>query len=206
MVGVAGWVAWVGTKGLNQVLSMRGAVGWEVESTVGAVVRLWSSDKIRLNRGAWRFGMVPHWANVTLAALVLVTVVVTWVLAARRHPHGTAVLDGTAAIAAISAFLIFSPLLSPQFMIWLVPFAAIAAARGDRLIGGLVTAVVALSVADLNLVWELVHTNMALPQEIVLLRNLLLVVLIGVCLRRLVGRARQPAVAVAPSASVEAAA
>jgi hypothetical protein len=206
VTGVAGWVAWVGTRGLDQVLSMRGAVGWEIESTVGAALRPWSPDRIRLNKGAWRFGVVPHWVNLTLAALVLVAVAATWLLANRRRPHGAAVLDATAAIAVIGAFLVGSPLLSPQFLVWIVPFAAIAAARGDRLVGGLAAAVVALSVVDLNLIWELVHTNLNLPQEVVLLRNLALVVLVGVCLSRLYRRARGAAVGLPALESVEAAA
>jgi hypothetical protein len=206
VLGLAAWIGWVGTAGINQVLSMRHSAGWEVESTVGAVARLWSSDPIRLNQGAWRFGTVPHWAYGTLNAAMLVTVAAAWLLARRHQPHGTAVLDGWAAIAAIGAFLIFSPLLSPQFMIWIVPFAAIAAARGDRLVGGLVLAAVALSVADLNLVSELVRTDALIPQGIVLLRNLLLVVLVGVCFARLVRPARRPAVAAAPPELVEAAA
>jgi hypothetical protein len=208
-VGVAGmvaWVAWAGTNGLQQVVSMRGATGWEIESTVGAVVRLFGSYHVRLNRGAWRIGVVPHWANLTLGGLALVTVVAVWVLAYLRRPHGAVVLDGVAAIGAIGAFLIFSPLLSPQFMIWLVPFAAIAAARGDKVIGGLVLAIVALSVADLNLVWELVHTALFAPQAILLGRNVLLVALVGVCLARLVQGVRRPAVAVPAPVSVEAAA
>jgi hypothetical protein len=91
-------------------------------------------------------------------------------------------------------------------MVWLVPFAAIAAARGDRLVGGLVFGLVALSVLDFNLIWELVHTNMNLPQEIVLLRNLLLVVLVGVCLAGLYRRTRGAAMDVPTPRSVEAAA
>jgi hypothetical protein len=206
VVGVGAWVAWVGTKGLSQVVSMRGARGWEIESTVGAVLRTWSADKIRLNRGAWRFGDIPHWVNWTLMVMMAVTVAATWLLANRRRPHGAAVLEGSAAVAAIAAFLVFSPLLSPQFMIWMVPFAAIAVARGDRIVGGLVLAVVALSVLDFNLIWELVHTNQNLPQEIVLLRNFLLVVLIGVCLTQLWRRARGAVVDVGEPESVEAAA
>ena len=206
VAGVAAWLGWAGTKGVNQVVSMRGAVGWEIESTVGAVLRTWSDDKIRLNRGAWRFGVIPHWANYSMTFLVLASVTAVWLLASRRRLHGAAVLDGTAPIAAVTAFLVFSPLLSPQFLIWIVPFAAIAAARGDKLVGGLVTAVVALSVLDLNLVWELVHTNQNLPQEVVLLRNFLLVVLLGVCLARLWRRARGAVLDVATPESVEAAA
>jgi Glycosyltransferase family 87 len=206
VVGVAAWVAWVGTKGVNQVVSMRGAIGWEIESTAGAILRTWSDEKIRLNRGAWRFGVIPHWANYTMTSLVIIGVVAAWWLASRRGRPDTAVLDGVAPIAAIGAFLVFAPLLSPQFLIWIVPFAAVAAARGDRLVGALTMAVVALSVLDLNLVWELVHTNQNLPQEVVLLRNFLLVVLLGVCFARLWRRARGAVAAVATPESVEAAA
>jgi hypothetical protein len=208
-VGVAGlvaWVAWAGTDGPMQVVSMRGAVGWEIESTVGAVVRAVNDYKVHLNRGAWRVGVVPGWANVVLAGLCLVTVAAMWALAARRRPHG-ALVDATAAVGAIAAFLIFSPLLSPQFLVWMVPFAAIVAARGDRLIGGLVLAVVALSVLDLNLVWELVHTNLAFPQEIVILRNVVLVALVVLCARRLaVGLLRRPALRLTLARAEEAAA
>jgi len=206
VAGVAAWVGWVGTKGVHQVVSMRGAKGWEIESTVGAILRTWSSDKIRLNRGAWRFGVIPHWANYSMTFLVIASVAAVWLLASRRRPHGAAVLDGTAPIAAVTAFLVFSPLLSPQFLIWIVPFAAIAAARGDKPVAGLVTAVVALSVLDLNLIWELVHTNQNLPQEVVLFRNFLLVVLLGVCFARLWKRARGAVLDVPTPESVEAAA
>ncbi len=208
-VGAAGtiaWVAWAGTNGLNQVLSMRGATGWEIESTVGAIVRMTGHYHVGLIKGAWRIGVVPSWANFVLGGLCLVTVVAVWTLAARRRPHGALVLDGIAAIGAIGAFLIFSPLLSPQFLIWIVPFAAIAASRGDKLIAGLVFAVVALSVADLNLVWELVHTGTFPPQAILVGRNVLLVALVGVCLARLLQGAHRPAMAVPEPVSVEAAA
>jgi Glycosyltransferase family 87 len=209
VVGVAGtaaWVGWVGTKGLEQVLSMRGAVGWEVESTAGAVLRIWNTQKIRINRGAWRFGTVPHWVNLSLTGAVLVTVLAVWVLASRTRPHGAAVLDGIAPIAALSAFMVFLPLLSPQFLAWIVPFAAIAAVRGDKLVAGLTFGAVALSVIDLNQIWELVHTNEWFPQEVVLIRNLVLVALLVVCLVRLVNGARRRAVEQPTGAAVEAAA
>jgi hypothetical protein len=206
VAGVAAWVAWAGTNGLVQVVSMRGATGWEIESTVGALVRALGNDTVHLQRGAWRIGTVPGWAYLTLGGLCLVTVVAVWVLAARRRPHGAMVLDGVAALGAIGAFLIFSPLLSPQFTIWMVPFAAIAAARRDRVVGGLALAIVGLSVLDLNLVVELVHTNLAVPQAVILVRNGLLVALVGVCVHRLWVGARRPALDVAVPEPVEAAA
>ena len=41
--------------------------------------------------------------------------------------------------------LVFAPILSPQYVLWFLPFAAIVAARGNRLMGGLTLAVTALS-------------------------------------------------------------
>ena len=144
VAGLAAWIAWAGPNGLIQVLSMRGATGWEIESTVGGVVRTLSHDPIHLQRGAWRVGLAPSWAFTLLGVLCAVAVVAVWVLAARRRPHGALVLDGYAALGAVSAFLLCSPLLSPQFIIWLLPFAAIVAARRDRLVGGLVMVIAAL--------------------------------------------------------------
>jgi hypothetical protein len=208
-VGVAGmtaWVAWAGTDGPIQVVSMRGATSWEIESSVGAVVRTVTGHHPHVQRGAWRAGIMPGWASPTLGVLLFVAVVATWVLAARRRPHGTGVLDGTAAMAAIGSFLIFSPLLSPQYLLWLVPFAAVVAARGDWAIGRLTLVVVALSVLDFNLIQELVHTNAWAPQAIVLARNFLLVVLVGMCLARLIRGSRRPALGLAAPETVEAAA
>ena len=206
VVGLVAWVAWVGTDGPIQVLSMRGATGWEIESSVGAVVRAVTNDRVQIDHGAWRAGLMPGWASPFLGALLFVSVVATWILADRNRPHGARVLDGTAALAAIGSFLLFSPLLSPQFVLWLVPFAAISAARGDWAIGRLTIAVVALSVLDLNVIQELVHTNSWWPQAIVLGRNVLLVILIGTCLARLVRGGRRPALDLAVPSTVEAAA
>ena len=208
-VGVAGmvaWVAWAGTDGPIQVLSMRGATGWEIESSVGAVVRAVTGDRVHIDHGAWRAGLMPGWASPLLAVLLFAAVVTTWVLADRNRPHGARVLDGTAALAAIGSFLLFSPLLSPQFVLWLVPFAAIVTARGDWAIGRLTVVVVGLSVVDLNVIQELVHTNSWWPQAIVVGRNGLLVILVGKCLAQLVRGARRPALDVAAPERVEAAA
>ena len=185
---------------------MRGASGWEIESTVGALVRTLGNNRIHLQRGAWRVGIAPAWAFVGLGAACLVTVVAVWVLAARRRPHGAMVLDGYAAVGAVGAFLLCSPLLSPQFIIWLLPFAAIVAARRDRLVGGLVIAVAALSVLDFNLVVELVRTNDAIPQGIVLVRNGLLLALVALCVQRLWAGAQRSTLDVAAPEQVEAAA
>jgi len=66
--GVAAWIAWAGTNGLVQVLSMRGATGWEIESTVGGLVHSLTDDRVHLQRGAWRIGSVPGWARIDFIA------------------------------------------------------------------------------------------------------------------------------------------
>ena len=60
----------------------------------------------------------------------------------RRHEDEWAVW-GLAPLASILGLLVFSTIISPQYVLWFVPFVAIIAARGERLISGiyLVTAV-----------------------------------------------------------------
>src|SRR5262249_5450250 len=48
------WVA--GPAGLYQVLTFRGARGWEVESTVGSIWMLFERSSMRVETGAWRVG------------------------------------------------------------------------------------------------------------------------------------------------------
>jgi Glycosyltransferase family 87 len=155
--GTAAWVAWAGIDGPKQVLTFRGAKGWEFESTVGALVRSVGGVTPHIERGAWRVGEVTTMVSGLLALALLAGVTMAWVVAARAAPRGTAVLDGLAPMAAITVFLVFSPLLSPQFLLWLLPFAAIAATHGERLVTGLVLVVSALSVALLALLPELIH-------------------------------------------------
>ena len=160
VVGVAGtaaWVAWGGIDGPKQVLTFRGAKGWEFESTVGALVRSVGGATPHIERGAWRVGDVTTLVSGVLAVALFAGVAMAWVLASRAKPRGTAVLDGLAPMAAITVFLVFSPLLSPQFLLWLLPFAAIAAAQGERLVTGLVFVVFSLSTALLALLPELIH-------------------------------------------------
>lgn len=182
--GTAAWVAWGGIDGPKQVLTFRGAKGWEFESTVGALVRSVGGATPHIERGAWRVGEVPALVNGVLAVALLAGVAMAWVLASRAKPRGTAVLDGLAPMAAITVFLVFSPLLSPQFLLWLLPFAAIAAAHGERLVTGLVFLVFALSTALLALLPELIHGG-TFALFVLILRNAILVALLAALAIRL---------------------
>jgi len=195
VVGLTAWIAWGGIDGPVQVLTTRGAKGWEFESTVGALVRSIGSSTPHLERYAWRVGEVSDWARNLLALALLAAVAFIWVLASRAKPAGPGVLDGLAPMAGITAFLVLSPLLSPQFLAWLLPFAAIAVAHGERLVAGITFLAGGLSVALLALLPELIDGG-TLALFVLALRNALLVALLAVLairLVRLAGFRRAPA-------------
>jgi hypothetical protein len=181
--GLAAWVAWGGIDGPGQVLTFRGAKGWEFESTVGALVRGGATP--RIERGAWRVGEMADWTRDLLSLALVAAVVVVWLVASRAKPRGPGVLDGLAPIAAIVAFLVLTPLLSPQFFAWLVPFAAIAAVHGEQLVARLTFVAAGLSVALLALLPELIDGG-TLALFVLGLRNAVLVALLALVVARLV--------------------
>ena len=203
--GLAAWVAWSGTDGPVQVVTLRGAKGWEFESTVGAVVRSVGNVTPRIESGAWRVGDVGDVTRNLLTLAVVAAAALVWVVASRAQPNGPRVLDGLAPVAAIVAFLVLSPLLSPQFLAWLLPFAAIAAVYGEQLVAGLTFVVIALSVALLALLTELIHGE-TLSLVVLAARNVVLLALLAVLAVRLVratGWRRAPA-GLQPAAEVAA--
>ena len=186
-VGVAGtlaWVAWGGIDGPVEVLTFRGAKGWEFESTVGALVRSIGGVTPRIEEGAFRVGEMTAFVSGLLILALIAGVAAAWTLAARAKPRGTSVLDGLAPMAAITAFLVFSPLLSPQFMLWLLPFTAIAAVHGERLVARLAFVVFGLSVALLALLPELIHGG-TFALLLLAARNAVLVALLAALVVRL---------------------
>jgi uncharacterized membrane protein len=188
--GVAAWVTWVGTDGPIQVVSMRGATGWEIESTVGSIIRATTNQIVHYNEGAFRVAHVSGWAIVVSAAVLVVGVAAVWLLADRSATPDRLV-DGTAALTAVGVFLVCTPLLSPQFSVWLAPFAAIAVAHGDRLVGRLALTVVAFSVVDFALIDTYANTRAVIPQTVVLVRNATLIVLVAVGFARIIRAAAQ---------------
>jgi Glycosyltransferase family 87 len=183
--GMAAWVAWGGIDGPVQVLTFRGAKGWEFESTVGAVVRSVGGASPRIESGAWRVGEMAGWMRDLSTLALLATVVLVWFWASQAKPGGSGVLDGLAPVAAVAAFLVLSPLLSPQFFAWLLPFAAIAAAHDELLVARLTFVAIGLSVALLALLPELIHGG-TLALFVLALRNAVLIALLGVVAMRLV--------------------
>jgi hypothetical protein len=122
-IAVAAWVAVAGIEAPVQVATFRGATGWSVESVIGTVVWIVTGADPELAGGAPRVGTVPAPARIVLAVGVIMTVIAVW-LRARRWAGDPL---GAPALAAVATLLIWSPLFSLQYALWLTPFIAIAA-------------------------------------------------------------------------------
>ena len=124
-IGVSWWM-FAEWSGFRQVLTFRGAQGWQIESSVGSVLLLVGRGLMRFEAGADRIGSTNNPATVlTLSAAAAMYLWSLW--KAMRTGH-----VGAGWLAGVSALLLLSSLFSPQFMGWLVPGAAIAWAQGDR--------------------------------------------------------------------------
>jgi hypothetical protein len=183
--GIAIFGAWLwvaGPLGLYQVLTFRGAQGWEIESTVGALWMLIDRSSMRIETGAWRIGTTD--GPISVLFFVLGAVPCTWMIwRGARTGHLGAGWSG-----GISALLATSALLSPQFACWLAPASGIAWVEGDRRAAVLTGLAVFLT----NLEWKSFGPLLrgeAVALAILLARNLLLA-FIAFDVARMVGRAR----------------
>jgi glycosyl transferase family 87 len=125
--GLAVWIAIGGLDALRQVGTFRGSTGWEIGSTIG--VPVWAfTGQHRFEEGANRAGTIPAGAPEVLLTLTVVTVTSVWLLARHRDEQPA----GAPALAAVAALLVFSPVFSPQYVAWLLPWAAVAGGDGRR--------------------------------------------------------------------------
>lgn len=171
--GVAAWWFWGGWHGVLGVLTFRGATGWDIESTVGGLWRPLDPASLRLESGAMRVG---H--NVPVLSIVLFAVsmpISMWALWRGTQQPGAI---GAGWVTGLGVVLACSALLSPQFLGWLLPGAAIAWAEGDRRTTRVVAGLIVLTV-----VYRILHTQQ-MP-GLVLLRNIALVAAVVQALRTL---------------------
>jgi hypothetical protein len=183
---LAAWVAYAGLEGPRQVLTFRGARGWEFESLIGAVWWIVAGSARAVSEaGASRFGVAPLWAKGILAGLAVAGIGLAW-----RRSRGVPAAIGKPALAAVAVLLCCSPLLSYPFVVWVLPWAAIAGEEGDdgSRMRGLAMGVVLLTAAAVasfgskeRLPW--------LTQGSLVARNVLLVVIVVMWVtKRWVGR------------------
>jgi hypothetical protein len=110
----------VGQHAVVDVLTFRGATGWQIESVVGSVLHLIGWGPIRLESGSWRIGTINGVTSIALfAAAAPVCLWSTWRGFRARTP-------GTGWLAAVATLLSLSALFSAQFIGWLVPGGALA--------------------------------------------------------------------------------
>jgi hypothetical protein len=121
-LGTLGWVWWAGPSGPLQVATQRHTPGWEYESVIGSI--LWALGRggfVAINDST-RLGVAPGWAKALLVGVAIVGIAAVWYRASRREPREI----GLPLMAAVSILMLSAPLLSPPFMLWLAPWAAIA--------------------------------------------------------------------------------
>ncbi|MDR1989492.1 MAG: glycosyltransferase 87 family protein [Acidobacteriaceae bacterium] len=173
-------LALTGAGSVLEVLTFRGAHGWQIESLVGATIHLFTDLPIRMESGSWRIGdMGNHTSTVLFLASAPICLWAGW--RAMRTKRA-----GAGWLAGVSTLLVLSALLSPQYIGWLIPGGAIAWVEGDRRPAWLTVAVVVLT----QLFWmtyQRVMDGVPFAVGLVVLRNL---VLIGLAVSALVTLAR----------------
>ncbi len=199
--GLVVWGAFGGADAYGQVLTMRGAQGWQIESLPGSLVELFTHAKPVFNSGAWRVGNAPALWRAGLTIASIAAVALPWVIVARRHRSEPVAHDRAAseqpeplvpgepsprseqngrwelaALASVAGLMATGPLLSPQFVIWLLPLLAIVPTSGYRMVHRLGTAVVVLTALGFLTLNQLLARDPG-GLEIVLLRNAALVAL-----------------------------
>ena len=120
-LGTFVWVWWGGTSGPLQVATQRHTPGWEYESVVGSVLWALGRNFVIINDSS-RLGVAPGWAKALLFGAAVAGIAAVWYRASRREPREL----GLPAVAAMAILMLSAPLLSPPYMIWLAPWAAIA--------------------------------------------------------------------------------
>jgi hypothetical protein len=89
----------------------------------------------------------------------------------------------------VLAMLVCSTIVSPQYVVWFLPFAAIVTAAGDRLVGALTLVTTFLSTLGLYWIHGLVDGDWG-PVAVIIGRNAALVALLLVAMVRLAAFAR----------------
>jgi hypothetical protein len=165
-VGGLAWIWWGGPGALGDVVSFRGASGWQIASTIGVLVWIRTGGPIRTEAGAFRVGAISHWASwITSAAVVGLACAIGF-----RQRRRADRADGRVAVAAIATLLVLSPVLSQQYVFWLLPWMAVAYAleRDDRMMG------LGLVIAILTTLPDALVDTVGLLQAVIVVRNALL--------------------------------
>lgn len=162
------WIAY-SPAGFRAFLRYRHGSGFQIESAIGAVVFAAGakvsvvSDSIAVRAG--QFGWVDPLLLAAWSCLA-----VGCVIAGLRHQVNAVALLG----GLVIWLMLLSRILSPQYLVWALPFAALCWVQGERLGAGLFAAAAWLTTLINWQYQDLVSGNAAM-KAVLLLRNVLLV-------------------------------
>jgi hypothetical protein len=177
---LAGWIAWAGPSGFFGTSPL--GAGWQIESPIGSVIRLIVPGRPRFERGTFWVGQRPSWAVGLVLACLISLVVPIWVLS-----RGTPVRrEGLEPLTLISTLLVLSPLVSPQYVSWIGPWASISSGR-DVWVLPLALLISLLTAAELSTFDQLIAGQWP-AALLVLARNLGLLALVALGIRALVAQ------------------
>jgi len=192
--GMAAWVAWVGFDGLREVATFRSSHGWQIESVIGTVALLATARPVLFEGGALRVGEATTAARGTLLAVFAALAIGASLLAWRRGRDRDVWPDtgATLAVVIVAAMLLLSPILSWQYVAWLIPWAAIAATDRDYPLGLLTLACAGLTCWLIFLSLPL-SERVGLAEAVALARDGVLLATMALAFVRLARRAsREP--------------
>ncbi len=185
LVAVGAWVAFGGIDAIDQVISLRGATGWHLESIPGSIVALVSDDPPRLEANAYRIGTLD--TRLVLAGRIgflAILLALAW-LAGRCIPARRGQAAVLMMLGSLAALLVTAPLLSPQFLLWLAPFAALVVDdRSDLRRPEIVLTASAMALTSVVLAaFGPPDLDRPLAASLLLLRDVALVALVVSCAR-----------------------
>ena len=125
-------------------------------------------------------GSLPHALGTASTALLVVALLAIWIAAARGPASAERLVRFSA--ASLVAFVALSKVLSPQFLIWLIPLVPLVRGRRGLAASGLLGLALLLTQLWFPIrYWDLVAFE-AVPSWLVLARDLVLLVLLAVLL------------------------
>ena len=123
-----GWLFWVGNglDPVSQVVSLRGATGWHVESLVGNFVAVFADGSARLELNAYRIGSLNDSLALFMRAVAIgVFGLLGLIVFVGKKTNLLLYRASLLTMSAVAVLLVTAPLLSPQFLLWLTPWVAI---------------------------------------------------------------------------------
>lgn len=205
IIGGLTWVlATAVSAGFDRVFSplkWQGARGFQVESVLGSVMGLAKLGgarlELELRQGSWEYvgAQARQWDFVVkpLSYLGYLAIVALVVLAWRAGRDGRVQTLAVSMLAIISTFMVASPVISPQYLIWIAPALAVIEERRMRWLGYVIMVLTQLNVPfffDWFFRGDAPYSQ--LIRIDVFVRNVLLIWLTIWAVKRLVQLARDP--------------